>query len=106
MWVLLVLAVTTDSHETELIHRVVFFALLVIVPLGLSLAPGDQTSGLGLYRVVVFLQPLAAVITIASFFVAKGAMSAALAAAWFFFTAIVALFGVTRLLSRGSFPLS
>ena len=101
VWVLLVLAVTTDSHETELIHRVVFFAFLVIVPLGLSLAPGGQTAGLGLYRVAVFLQPLAAVIAIVSFFVGKGPASAALAATWFVFTGIVALFGVTRLLSRG-----
>src|SRR5690348_896386 len=105
VWVLLVLAVTTDSHETELIHRVVFFAFLVIVPLGLSLAPGEQTTGLGLYRIAVFLQPVAAVIAITSFFFAKGAASAALAAVWFVFTAIVALFGLTRLVSRGLYPL-
>src|SRR5690242_7451884 len=105
VWVLLVLSVTTDSHETELIHKVVFFAFLVIVPLGLSLAPGEQTSGLGLYRVAVFLQPLAAVIAIASFFVGKGPASAALATVWFVFTGIVALFGVTRLLTRGLYPL-
>src|SRR6185369_9948570 len=97
--------VTTDSHETELIHRVVFFAVLVIVPLGLSLAPGEQTSGFVLYRIAVFLQPLAAVITIVSFFIEKGTTSAALAAAWFLFSAIVALFGLTRLLSRGFLPL-
>ena len=104
VWVVLVLAVTTDSHETELIHRVVFFAMLVIVPLGLSLAPGDQTSGLRFYRVSVFLQPFAAAVTIASFFVQKGAASAALATVWFVFTATVALFGLTRLLSRGLYP--
>ena len=106
VWVLLVLLVTTDAHETELIHKVVFFAFLVIVPLGLSLALGEQTSGLGLYRAAVFVQPLAAVITIASFFVEKGPASAALAAVWFVFTAIVALFGLTRLLTRGLYPLS
>ena len=105
VWILLVLSVTTDSHETELIHKVVFFAFLVIVPLGLSLAPGEQTSGLGLYRVAVFLQPLAAVIAIASFLIQKGAASAALAAVWFVFTAVVALFGLTRLLTRGLYPL-
>jgi hypothetical protein len=105
VWVLLVLAVTTDSHETELIHRIAFFAVLAIVPLALSLAPGEQTSGLGLYRVAVFLQPVAAVIAIASFFVEKGPASAALAAVWFAFTGIVALFGVTRLLTRGIYPL-
>lgn len=105
VWVLLVLSVTTDSHETELIHRVVFFALLGIVPLGLSLAPGEQTTGLGLYRLAVFLQPLAAILAIASFFIGKGTTSAALAAVWFVFTGIVALFGVARLLSRGLYPL-
>src|SRR5690349_3431279 len=104
-WVVLVLAVTTDSHETELIHRIVFFAFLVIVPLGLSLAPGEQTAGLGWYRVVVFLQPIAAVIAITSFFFEKGTASGALAAVWFVFSGIVALFGVTRLLSRGLYPL-
>src|SRR5689334_24533610 len=100
-WVLLVLAVTTDAHETELIHKVVFFAFLVIVPLGLSLAPGEQTSGSGLYRIAVFAQPLAAVIAIASFFVGKGPISAALATGWFVFTGIVALFRLIRLLTRG-----
>jgi len=105
VWFLLVLAVTTDSHETELIHRVVFFAFLVIVPLGLSLAPGEQTMRLGLYRLAVFLQPLAAVIAITSFFFGKGIASAALAAVWFVFTGIVALLGVTRLRSRGLHPL-
>ena len=105
VWVLLVLAVTTDAHETELIHKVVFFAFLVIVPLGLSLAPGEQGSGLGLYRIAVFAQPLAAVIAIASFFVGKGPASAALATVWFVLTGIVALFGVTRLLTRGLYPL-
>ena len=44
VWVLLVLTVTTDSHETELIHRVVFFAVLVIVPLALSLVPGTVVT--------------------------------------------------------------
>src|ERR1044072_5686477 len=105
VWVLLVLTTATDAHETELIHRVVFFAFLVIVPLGLSLVPGEQTSGLALYRVAVFLQPVAAVIAIASFFFEKGAASAALAAVWFVFTAVVALFGLTRLLTRGLYPL-
>ena len=99
VWVLLVLLTTTDSHETELIHRVAFFAFLVIVPLGLSLAPGEQTNGL--YRVAVLLQPFAVVLAIADFFIQKGAVSAALAAVWFVFTAIVALFGLSRLFVRG-----
>jgi len=105
VWVLLVLTITTDSHETELIHKVVFFSVLVIVPLGLSLAPGEQSSGLFWYRIAVIAQPFAAIITIASFFVNKGSVSAALAASWFVFTGVVALFGLTRLFARGLYPL-
>ena len=42
-WLLLLLTRTSDSHETELIHKIVFFAVLVIVPLGLSLVTiGDR----------------------------------------------------------------
>ena len=99
VWVLLVLTTTTDAHETELIHRVAFFAFLVIVPLGLSLAPAEQTNGL--YRIAVLLQPFAAVLAIAAFFIEKGMGSAALVAVWFVFTGIVALFGLTRLFARG-----
>jgi hypothetical protein len=105
-WLLLILTVTTDSHETELIHKVVFFAVLVIVPLGLSLVPGQHAQGsMRLFRVAVMVQPLAAVATIASFFLEKGLPSAALSAAWLILTGIVGLFGLTRLLTRGLYPL-
>ncbi|HET9478241.1 MAG TPA: YndJ family protein [Pyrinomonadaceae bacterium] len=106
VWVLLSLTVTTDSHETELIHKIVFFAVLVIVPLGLSLVmAGDQTGSIGLYRAAVLVQPIAAIMTVASFFVEKGTLSAALSVAWLVFSALVALFGVTGLISRGLYPL-
>lgn len=105
-WLLLVLTVTTDSHETELIHKIVFFAVLVLVPLGLSLVAGDRQEGsIGLFRVAVMIQPLAAIATIASFFLEKGFTSAALSAAWLIFASLVALFGLTRLLKRGLYPL-
>jgi len=107
VWLLLILTVTTDSHETELIHKVVFFALLVLVPLGLSLVTGRRQEGsIGLFRVAVMAQPLAAIATIASFFLEKGLPSAALSATWLLFTAIVGLFGLTRLLRRGLYPLA
>ena len=105
-WVMLLFASTSDASETELIHRVVFFAVLVIVPLGLSLVVNNEgTSGFALYRAAVLGQPVAAILTIISFFIEKGPLSAALAAAWFLLTAIVGLFGLTRLLARGLFPL-
>ena len=104
-WVLMLLTVTTDSHETELIHKIVFFAMLVIVPLALSLVTaGDERGSAGLYRLVVVIQPVAAVITIASFFFEKGVLSASLSSAWLILSALVALFGSTRLVARGVGP--
>jgi hypothetical protein len=104
VWGLLMLVATSDSREAELVHRIVFFAVLVIVPLGLSLvATGEQANGF--CRAAVLAQPIAALLTIVSFFVEKGPASAALAVGWFILTAVVGLFGVTRLFSRGLYPL-
>ena len=104
-WLLLILTTTTDSHETELIHKIVFFAMLVIVPLALSLVTaGDERGHTGVFRLAVLAQPLAAVVTIASFFVEKGIASAALSSAWLIFCALAALFGLTRLVARGVLP--
>ena len=65
VWLLLLLTITSDSRETEIIHKVVFFGMFVIVPLGLSLVPIENERGF--YRVVVLAQPVAAVPAIASF---------------------------------------
>lgn len=106
VWLLLLLTVTADARETELIHKVVFFAMLVIVPLGLSLVVAeDQRGGLGLYRWAVLVQPVAAILAVASFFFEKGWLSASLSAAWFLFSAVVAVFGLTRLIARRIYPL-
>lgn len=105
-WLLLLLTRTSDAPETELVHRVVFFAMLVIVPLGLSLVTiGEQRISGSLYRAAVLAQPVAAVVTIASFFVEKGLLSASLSAVWLVFSALVALFGLSRLTARGLYPL-
>jgi len=53
----------------------------------------------------VMFQPLAALIAIVSFFVEKGPVSTSLSAAWLILCGLVALFGLTRLLSRGLHPL-
>src|SRR6476620_2874022 len=105
-WTMLLFASTSDYAATELIHRVAFFAMLTIVPLGLSLViTNHETSGLNLYRIAVYGQPMAALLAIVSFFIPVGPLSAALAAAWLLLTAIVGLFGLTRLLSRRLYPL-
>lgn len=104
VWVLLLFVASSDSPQTELIHKIVFFAILVIVPLGLAVA-GDDFGSLWLYKVVVFVQPFAALVTGASFFVAMGLRAALLASAWLILTGLVALSGLSRLLARGVYPL-
>ena len=105
-WLLLLLTTTSESPETELIHKVVFFAVLVIVPLGLSLVTvGEQRMSALLYRAAVLVQPIAAVITIASFFFEKGLLPASLSAVWLVFSGIVALLGLSRFTARGLYPL-
>ena len=98
VWLITLLLTTSDSEQTELIHKVVFWAVLVVVPLGLSVV--DQ-SGSRLYKLIVFAQPVAALLTIASFFFEKGGLSAALASTWLVLNALVALLGLLRLTSRG-----
>lgn len=101
VWLVTLFLTTSDSFLAELIHKIVFFAMLVVVPLGLSvIAPADQ-RGSFFYRLAVYSQPLAALLTVASFFLEKGVLSAALASAWLLVTILVALYGLARLASRG-----
>src|SRR5215217_6546531 len=98
VWLLTLLLTTADSEQTELVHKVVFWAVLVIVPLGLSVV---EQSGSRLYRLLVLAQPVAALLTIASFFFEKGVLSAALASAWLVLNVLIALLGLVRLAGRG-----
>lgn len=105
-WALLMLITMSDSRETELVHRMVLFAVLVIVQLGFSLvATTPRASSSWLFFAAVTLQPLAALSTIISFMFDKGLASALLAAAWLIPCGLAALFGLTRLVSRGLQPL-
>lgn len=105
VWLLLLPALTSDSRETELIHKVVFFAIFVIVPLCLSLIGADEQGGFRLYLAAVFAQPVAAVVTAVSFFFPAGPLSAWLSSAWFVLNALIGLMGVLRLWSRRLYPL-
>jgi YndJ-like protein len=98
---LLLLARTADSQETEFIHKIVLYAVLVIVPLGLSLiASGYIGFRATLYRLIVMSQPVAAILTVASFFFEKGLLSAALSSAWLILCSLMALLGLMRFVSR------
>jgi len=107
-WVLLLLWTTADSASTELIHKVVLFGVLVVVPLGLALVPpSDRSVNFWLYNVAVALGPGAAILTIISFFLGKGVLAAALVCGTAIVYILIAVYGVSRLVSRGSpFPLA
>src|SRR5690349_24016472 len=79
LWLFTLLLATSDSAPTELIHKVVFFAVLVVVPLGLSVVAPDGETGASLYKLIVFAQPVAALFTMAAFFLEKGVLAATLA---------------------------
>jgi YndJ-like protein len=99
-WLVLLLWPTADSASTELIHKIVLFGVLVIVPLGLSLVPPPN-------NVAVALQPIAAILTVISFFLDKGVTAALLVCGTLIVYIMIALYGVTRLIQRGSiFPLA
>ncbi len=98
VWLITLLLNTSDSEQTELIHKVVFWALLVVVPLGLSVV---EQGGSRLYKLAVFAQPIAALLTVSSFFLEKGVLSAALSSAWLILNVLIALMGLVRLTSRG-----
>jgi hypothetical protein len=90
-WLLLLLTTTSELRETEVIHKLVFFGMLVVVPLGLSLIPVEGQTGSSLYRLAVLVQPVAALPAIASFYLETGPLAAALSSAWFVLSEIAQL---------------
>lgn len=104
VWLLLLLTDTSVLQETEVIHKIVFFAMLVVVPLGLSLvAAREQQSG-SLYRLLMLAQPVAALPAIASFYLSTGPLAAAFSLVWLIFAGVVALYGLFRFKARGLHP--
>ena len=108
LWLALLFMTTSDSASTELIHKIVFFAVLVVVPLGLALVPppSDNSFSFWLYNVAVVLRSYAAALTVISFFLEKGALAAALVCGTLIGYIMIALYAVTRLIARGGpYPL-
>jgi len=108
-WLVLLLKPTADSASTELIHRIVLFAVMVVVPWGLSLVPPSDRSGIGfwLYNIAVALQSGGATFTFLSFFLERGTLAGAFVCGTLIVYIVIALYGVTRLISRRSlFPIA
>jgi hypothetical protein len=102
-WAIILFIRTSTSYETELIDKILLLGVLVIVPLGLSLVAMPDESGRHVlpYRLAVLTQPFGAAAAVASFFLRQGRPAALLAALWLIVTALIALFGLWRLLFRG-----
>ena len=99
VWFMLFLARIGDSPETALIQRIVLLAILVIVPLALSLVPDSESRDeeSWLYRLALLFQPFAALGVVVSFLLEPGVPAAVLAFLWFCETALIAMFGLQRL---------
>ncbi|MCU1267910.1 MAG: rane protein [Acidobacteria bacterium] len=86
--------------ETELINKVLLLAVLVIVPLGLSLAATDQEEENSLlFRLAIFAQPIGAAAVVVSFFLKQGIAAALFSSAWLVVAGLLSLHGLSRLLS-------
>ncbi len=108
-WLLFLLRPTADTASTELIHRIVLFGVMVIVPWGLSLIPPSERSGVNfwLYNIAVALQGLPVPLTVISFYLDKGLLAGSLVCGTLLVYSVIALYGVSRLISRRSlFPIA
>lgn len=86
-----------SAGETWLIERLLMLAVLVFVPLALSLV-ADETSLA--FTFAIRLQPFGAALVAISFFWRTGFAAAAITLAWMLTTLLIALFGLWRLWQR------
>jgi membrane protease YdiL (CAAX protease family) len=91
------------SAEQGPIATLLLFAVLVLVPLALPLTTTPDRAGRHVwpYRAAVYVQPVAALLAVASFLLPPGPVAALAAIPWLLFTGLVAVFGLWRLLPRG-----
>jgi len=105
VWLLLLLIPISNVTGIPQVERLFLFAVLVIVPLGLSLIEPQELHGLHTwpYRIALLAQPFGAAFCVASFMFNQGKIAALLACGWLAVTFIIASCGVWRFVLRGSF---
>jgi hypothetical protein len=108
IWMLVLCVWIPGWLALNTLEVLLLLALLVITPLAVPLAASSKKGRLhhSLYRLVVMLQPFAALIGGASFLIRTGPFAAAAAGVWLLFTALVALVGLLRLFGNGSVSLA
>lgn len=94
----LILVATIAGRGFGEIGLALTLAILVVVPLGLSLVTPADDAGLAarLARLAALGQPVAALATLAAFALPPGPLAGLLAAPWLLLTALVALLGLAR----------
>lgn len=102
VWLGLIMIPPSDLFRVELIEKLLLLALLVIVPLGLLLiaSPKRNERHAVPFRAAVFAQPFGASMAVCSFLLPQGGRAALLASGWAVVTALIALSGLARFLSR------
>ncbi|HKB07052.1 MAG TPA: YndJ family transporter [Candidatus Polarisedimenticolia bacterium] len=95
-WVFLAIAATAGRAPLGGLELLFLVAPLVVVPLGLRLYASN-----GLLRLACWLQAPAAVIAVASFWMARGPAAAALASGWLAVAGLAGLSGASALLRGG-----
>lgn len=102
-WLVLLAAAPGGGTSTGAIERLLLLAVLVVAPLALTLVATPERTGRHSrpYRLARLVQPFAAALAAAAFFLPAGVPAALLTAGWLLFTILVALFGLVRLLPRG-----
>ncbi len=103
VWLALLAGPLAGGGLMAAIHRLLALALLVLVPLLLSLVATPDRFGRHplTFRAAIALHPIAAGAGVGSLLVPTGATAALLAVPWLLFTGLVALFALARLLPRG-----
>jgi YndJ-like protein len=101
-WLILLFVPLQDLSGIVTVERLMLLGALVIVPLGLSLvAPtSDVRLELVSYRAAVFAQPFGAVMAVVSMYLQQRSTSGRMAAGWLAVTSLIAVHGMTRLISR------
>jgi hypothetical protein len=97
------LAFPLETGLLNTIARILLLGMLILLPLGISLAKASAFEKIPPQpdNIALFLQPFAAVIAGAAFFLPKGPLSGMLAIVWLPLTGFVAWYGLLRLQKRG-----
>jgi hypothetical protein len=108
LWMLMVFASIRGWLVLSDLEVILLLALLFITPLAVPLISFSRKNRLSgaLYRLVILLQPFAALIGGASFLAGAGLLAGAAAAVWFLFTAVIAVLGIARLSRKGGVSLA